>query len=102
MMDNKQYIMSVLDDRTKLEQLAEEAAELSQAALKLIRASELCNNPTTITREEALQNMHEEIIDVLMCVRAYNCLLECVDFADATENSDKWIRWAERLKAAKK
>ena len=32
MMDNKQYIMSVLDDRTKLEQLAEEAAELSQAA----------------------------------------------------------------------
>ena len=100
--DAQVYVMNHLDDRTKLEQLAEEAAELSQAALKLIRATGLSNNPTTITREEALQNMHEEIIDVLMCVRAYNCLLECVDFADAAENSDKWIRWAERLKGAGK
>ena len=100
--DAQVYVMNHLDDRTKLEQLAEEAAELSQAALKLIRASELCNNPTMITKEQALQNMHEEIIDVLMCVRAYNCLLECVDFADAAENSDKWLRWAERLKGVKK
>ena len=100
--DAQLYVVNHLDARAKLEQLAEEAAELSQAALKLIRATGLSNNPTTITREEALQNMHEEIIDVLMCVRAYNCLLECVDFADAAENSDKWIRWAERLKGAGK
>lgn len=100
--DAQVYVMNHLGDRTKLEQLAEEAAELSQAALKLIRASDLCNNPTTITKEQALQNMHEEIIDVLMCARAYNCELECADFADAAENSPKWIRWVERLKGEKK
>lgn len=100
--DAQLYVMNHLDARSKLEQLAEEAAELSQAALKLIRASDFCNNPTTITKEQALQNMHEEIIDVLMCVRAYNRELECADFADAAENSDKWLRWAERLKGEKK
>ena len=100
--DAQLYVTNHLDARAKLEQLAEEAAELSQAALKLIRASNLCNNPTTITKEEALRNMHEEIIDVLMCVKAYNCELNCADFADAAENSDKWLRWAERLKGVKK
>lgn len=44
--DDKLYVLQHLDRRTLLEQLAEEAAELSQAALKAIRAEELSNNPT--------------------------------------------------------
>ena len=36
--DDKRYVLEHIDKRTLLEQLAEEAAELSQAALKLIRA----------------------------------------------------------------
>lgn len=37
----RDYILDKLDERTLLEQLAEEASELSQAALKLIRAKRL-------------------------------------------------------------
>ncbi len=48
-MADKNYILSVLDTRTLLEQLAEEASELAQAALKFIRAAEYSNNPTPIT-----------------------------------------------------
>ena len=45
--DDKLYVLQHLDRRTLLEQLAEEAAELSQAALKAIRAEELSNNPNS-------------------------------------------------------
>ena len=44
--DDKRYVLEHIDRRTLLEQLAEEAAELSQAALKLIRAEKLSDNPT--------------------------------------------------------
>lgn len=46
----------------RLRILAEEAAELSQAALKLIRAIE---GDTPITEAEALANLIEEAADVL-------------------------------------
>ena len=44
---NRSYVLKNTDRRTLLEQLAEEASELSQAALKLIRAEKLSDNPTT-------------------------------------------------------
>ncbi len=96
--DAQLYVINRLDDRTKLEQLAEEAAELSQAALKLIRAKGLSNNVTPTSKKEALQNLGEEIMDVLMCIKAYDCELNVVDVVKAMENSPKWLRWAERLK----
>lgn len=46
----------------RLRILAEEAAELSQAALKLIRAIE---GDTPVTETEALSNLIEEAADVL-------------------------------------
>jgi NTP pyrophosphatase (non-canonical NTP hydrolase) len=92
------YVINHLDDRTKLEQLAEEAAELSQAALKLIRAKGLSNNVTPIDEKEALANVREEIIDVLACIKVYDYELDGVDVVEAMENSPKWLRWAERLK----
>ena len=48
-----------------LEGLAEEAAELAQAALKLARVIR-DENPTPVTAEEAEGHLAEEIVDVLL------------------------------------
>ena len=90
-MADKSYILSVLDERTLLEQLAEEASELAQAALKLIRAAEYSNNPTPITLQEAEVGLDEELHDVL----AVASLLGIIDYDD--DENPKWKRWAERL-----
>ena len=90
-MADKNYILSVLDARTLLEQLAEEASELAQAALKLIRAAEYSNNPTPITLQEAQVSLDEELHDVL----AVASLLGIIDYDD--DENPKWKRWAERL-----
>lgn len=90
-MADKNYILSVLDSRTLLEQLAEEASELAQAALKLIRAAEYSNNPTPITLQEAEVGLDEELHDVL----AVASLLGIIDYDD--DENPKWKRWAERL-----
>lgn len=84
-----EYILSVLTERELLEQLAEEAAELSQAALKLIRAEGLSNNTTPITAGQARTNLQEEFSDVLTVAE----LLELID----CHNDKKLQRWAERL-----
>lgn len=85
----KEYILSVLSERELLEQLAEEAAELSQSALKLIRAEGLSNNTTPISAGQARTDLQEEFSDVLAVAE----LLELIDCQDAK----KWQRWAERL-----
>ena len=89
--NDKNYIRDALSERTLLEQLAEEASELAQAALKLIRAAEYSNNPTPITRQEAEVNLDEELHDVL----AVASLLGIIDYDD--DENPKWKRWAERL-----
>ncbi|MBE5721843.1 MAG: hypothetical protein EGR31_00180 [Clostridium sp.] len=77
-----------------LAQLAEEAAELSQAALKLRRALG-CNNPTPVTADEARRNLVEEAADV------YNVLGLLLDAADNAEIYSiirrKKARWLKRL-----
>lgn len=87
----QEYISSVLTERTLLEQLAEEAAELSQAALKCIRASGISKNPTPVTEKKAAVNLEEELHDVL----AVASLLALIDYED--DENPKWRRWAERL-----
>lgn len=49
-----------------LEQMAEEAAELAQAALKLARVLR-AENTTPVTLEEAKMNLTEEFTDVQHC-----------------------------------
>ena len=100
--DARMYVMNHLDERTKLEQLAEEAAELSQAALKLIRAKGMSDNATPIDKEKALDNVKEEIIDVLMCVKACGFDFGDIGVMEVMENSPKWLRWANRLKGETK
>lgn len=99
--DYRDFILKKLDERTLLEQLAEEASELSQAALKLIRAKGLNNNVTPKTEYEAIQNIVEEIRDrsiviTLLCYKDKKLLAAIFNSEDA-ENSPKWKRWAERL-----
>lgn len=77
-----------------LAQLAEEAAELSQAALKLRRALTGIN-PTPVTADEARKNMVEEVADV------YNVLGLLLDAVDNAEIHSiirrKKARWLNRL-----
>ena len=85
----KEYILSVLSERELLEQLTEEAAEMQQAAIKLIRAAGMSNNSTPVTAGQARTNLQEEFSDVLTVAE----LLELID----CQNDKKLKRWAERL-----
>lgn len=86
----KLRVIEKLDRRTALEQLAEEASELAQAALKVIRAEGLSKNPTP--EKKALSNLVEEAGDVLMVME----LLGLVP-SNTTEDNPKWRRWSDRL-----
>ena len=93
--DYRDFILEKLDERTLLEQLAEEASELSQAALKLIRAKELSNNITPRTEQEVTQNLVEEILDCnlvmsLLCRKDRKLVI-------SLPKINKHKRWAERL-----
>lgn len=95
------YVQDTLPTRDMLEQVAEEAAELSQAALKLIRAYGLSENPTPMTCEQALSDFSEETQDLF-------CVLRLV-FTDSRwehitniDDYPKYRRWACRIEDMKK
>lgn len=73
------------------EQLAEEASELSQAAIKMSRIIR-GENPTPINEDEAIGNVIEEYNDVVLCAR----ILNVGDDDDVL--SYKLNRWCDRLK----
>ena len=90
----REYVQENLSMRDGLEQLAEEAAELSQAALKTIRATGLSdNNPSPVDGLAACNNVVEEFRDVLACFS----LVTRDDVYGLTDRNPKWKRWAERL-----
>jgi len=97
MFDNVEYVKNILPTEELLCQLAEEAAELGHAALKLRRTID-GTNPTPVTYEEAFDNLAEEIADILGTLRA----LELTDSLMAAQYSRisaaKFERWTERLK----
>ena len=93
------YIKSQLSGRDVLEALAEEAAELSQAALKMIRACRLegTNNVTPVTPEEATDNLLEEMADVELVMDVMSHYV-CCGKALNNIKDEKRERWASRLK----
>lgn len=96
------FIQNKLTERELLEQLAEEASELSQAALKLIRAAGMNNNPTPISKEDALDNFIEEFYDVynawcLLGLKNKQILRGSEEYLTARLGCKKLERWAERL-----
>lgn len=75
--------------------LAEEASELSQAALKLRRAYDQ-TNPTPVKEEDAYDDLLEEIADVHLYLDQLSLNWAAID--DIMEF--KGMRWRERLKGA--
>lgn len=81
-----------------LAQLAEECAELAQAALKLRRAIEK-KNPTPIGTGDAANMLEEEFADVLLCVeQLHDYFRPCVQTVNIIK-ATKFKRWKDRLEA---
>lgn len=92
-LENIEYIQSRLSHRDLYEMLAEEAAELSQAALKVIRAEGMSGSVTPVSAEEAHAKLNEEVVDVLVVLAALN-----VEIFSAKLANEKAQRWADRLR----
>lgn len=91
-----EYIQREVTTEELLAQLAEEAAELAQAALKLRRVYD-GTNPTPTTREEALDNLHEEIADVKLLVKTLGLDNPLSNALHTHIMQEKLARWARRL-----
>ena len=72
--------------------LAEEAAELAQAALKLRRVFNGVN-PTPVSEEQAMERLYEEIADV----KLYVSLLDMNPQFISDLMNHKLSRWRDRL-----
>lgn len=89
------FIIDEIGEAACLEQLAEEAAELAQAALKMARIIR-GENPTPLTKENGLKALKEEIADVRVCLRVLQ--ENQFDFSDTTDlEATKFKRWIRRL-----
>lgn len=103
-MNNLEYIAANLSEEDILCQIAEEAAELAQAALKLRRAISQ-TNPTPVTVGEAVDNLFEEYSDTVGAFRVWakknNLDNEMYEMPNKNIYS-KFDRWAERIKESKK
>lgn len=97
-MDNIEIIRDKIPGVELLAQLAEEAAELSQAALKLRRAID-GTSPTPLSQFDATLNLLEEVADVMLCLRVLD--MDPLDKQNEgqyhTIISTKLKRWVNRL-----
>lgn len=97
-MSEMEEILDAIGTPEALAQLAEEAAELSQAALKYRRVI-TGKNPTPVTQEEALEKLREEIADVDLCLVAIGELCE-EHSQELKRMDDKCARWYKRIREA--
>lgn len=92
-------LINNIPDAAILEGLAEEAAELAQAALKVARVLRR-ENPTPTTLEAALDHLREELADVLVyeseTERRGAISLERVEKI-ANEKGRRWISRLEEV-----
>ena len=99
--DNVRYIQFALSTSEQLCQLAEEAAELAQAALKY-RRTLTGDNPTPVTQTEAAEALIEEMADVLGAAEV--CCIYHTKTGEADREIDRIKKekpehWASRLEA---
>ena len=102
-MTDLEYIAANLSDEDILCQIAEEAAELSKAALKLRRVL-TGTNPTPVSYEDAIYNLIEEYGDVVGAFRVYAKKSEIDTEVYELSNEiieSKIYRWAKRIKERK-
>lgn len=93
-------ISDFLSNKELLCQLAEEAAELSQAALKLRRAID-GKNPTPKTFGECKLELDEEIADVELCLEELTLFSDLDFIIQDVFVEAKRKRWLSRLLARK-
>ena len=85
------YVVDNLDSDDLFLQMAEEAAELSQACLKYVRAHK-GNNPTKDSEDVYLKGIIEEFTDVQVCTEAIDITV------DSDIHDNKIHRWADRIR----
>lgn len=92
------FIYRKLPIEELLAQMAEEAAELAQAALKFRRVLDE-TNPTSCSYEKAVKNLSEEIADVQLCMNVLEwCWAEESDREVIGDIKMKKLdRWVKRL-----
>ena len=91
-------VTDFLPQEELLAQLAEEAAELAQAALKLRRVMD-GRNPTPTGYAQAVKNLQEEIADVTLCIDQ----ISSVDYSKVNQiRTGKLGRWIARLLEARR
>lgn len=97
-MNDLDYIVKHLSLSERVAQLAEEAAELAQAALKYRRALDGVN-PTPVTLEQASDNLDEEVADVLACLASITSSDDIAKFWVGWNMAagKKAARWRQRL-----
>ena len=83
-----------IEETVTVIQLAEEAAELSHAAIKFVR---VLRGETPVTKDEALENLTEELADVSVCMTSVNDLVPLSEVAEII--ADKVQRWEDRINA---
>lgn len=84
-------ILEMIGTAALLEQLAEESAELAQAALKIRN-----ENPTPKSRADCVANLQEEIADVELGISILPAALNDPAEVGRTMSAKHW-RWNERL-----
>ena len=103
-MTDIEYIAANLSDEDILCQIAEEAAELAQAALKFRRAI-TGTNPTPVSARKAADDLIEEYGDTAVAMTVYYMKHGAIDGKVAEiieQNNPKINRWAQRIKEGKK
>lgn len=98
MTDYMDYIRESVPQEELLAQLAEEATELAQAALKLRRKID-GRNPTPVPLSQAYDHLTEEIADVRLCLRVLGFDPESPIYNKM--EGRKLRRWADRLRKAR-
>lgn len=86
------YVRENLSIAARYEQLAEEASELSQAALKMARI-ERGENPTSTSYCDAISNLYEEYADVLVAASSIDIPPKVLDMI----GQSKIKRWKSRI-----
>lgn len=90
-----EFIRKQLPDEVLYAQLAEEANELAQAALKMYRIID-GRNPPRCRLSEARANLLEEIADVINCLQMLSISPNALDYQETIRQ--KIIRWAAHLR----
>ena len=100
-MDNIDYISKNISELAVLMALAEEASELSKAAMKLARAKGLLDNPTPISVAQAENDLIEEYNDLLNCIVMLNKVSGLTVSENTVLRDSKYRRWAIRIRSYK-